>query len=194
MSLQFCHLSLALQPRLALNSYSSSLRLLSTGTQVVTTVPSWFLSLTTGAWFPGHLIHQLQKHQNFNSWFCFRTTKVSIQTYLPTFTVSQSLTQRKTLLYNKVTSLHEIKEYLGWWFSTFLMSWPFNAVPHVMVTPTIQLFSLLLPNCDFATVMCYNINICVLWVLGDPCERVFQSSKGFQPPRLSTAVLGRQVH
>ena len=32
------------------------------------------------------------------------------------------------------------------WFSAFLTLWPFNTVPHVVVTPTITLFSELLPN------------------------------------------------
>lgn len=36
-----------------------------------------------------------------------------------------------------------------------------NAVtlPHAVVTPAVKLFSLLLNNCNFASVMNYNINI-----------------------------------
>jgi hypothetical protein len=47
---------------------------------------------------------------------------------------------------------------LGQRFSTFLMLWPFNTVPHV-VTPNIELFLLLLHDCNFATAMNYNVNI-----------------------------------
>jgi len=39
--------------------------------------------------------------------------------------------------------------------------------------PIIKLFLLLLHNCNFATVMNHNVNICVYrQVLGDLCERV----------------------
>jgi hypothetical protein len=38
------------------------------------------------------------------------------------------------------------------WFSTFMLQ-AFNTVPPVVVTPTIKLFSLLLHNCNFATIM-----------------------------------------
>jgi hypothetical protein len=52
------------------------------------------------------------------------------------------------------------------WFLTFLMLWPFNTVPHVVVTcPTIQLSLLLLYNCNFATVWNHNLNI---WYAGWP--------------------------
>ena len=37
------------------------------------------------------------------------------------------------------------------WFSTFLMLWTFNIVPHVAVTPTIKFVLLLLHNCYFVT-------------------------------------------
>jgi hypothetical protein len=37
--------------------------------------------------------------------------------------------------------------------SNFLMLRPFNTVPHVVVTPTHKIISLLLPNCNFATFM-----------------------------------------
>lgn len=61
---------------------------------------------------------------------------------------------------------------------------PFNAAPHVL-TPTIKLFSMLLQNCNFSTVMSHNINT---WYVGylifNPCERVVwppPPSKGSQP-------------
>lgn len=44
-------------------------------------------------------------------------------------------------------------------FSSFLMRRPFNTFPHVVGTPTIQLFLLLLHNCHFANVMKNNVNI-----------------------------------
>ena len=37
----------------------------------------------------------------------------------------------------------------------------FNTVPHAVVTPATKLFSLLLHNDNFVTVMNYNVNICV---------------------------------
>jgi hypothetical protein len=40
-----------------------------------------------------------------------------------------------------------------------LMSQPFNIVPHVVVTSNYKLFLLLLDNCNFATVINYNVNI-----------------------------------
>jgi hypothetical protein len=42
---------------------------------------------------------------------------------------------------------------LDQWFSTFLTLTPFNAVPHVVVTPNHKVILLLLHNCIFATVM-----------------------------------------
>lgn len=47
-----------------------------------------------------------------------------------------------------------------------------NTVPHVTVTPITKLFSLILHNCDFATVMKCNVNIYFPTVSGNPCERV----------------------
>lgn len=41
--------------------------------------------------------------------------------------------------------------------------------------PTVKWFSLLLPNCNFATVTNCNLNFCVFWwALGNPCERVLR--------------------
>jgi hypothetical protein len=37
---------------------------------------------------------------------------------------------------------------------------PFNAVPHVVVTPNHNIISLLLHNCDFATFINCNVLIC----------------------------------
>lgn len=48
---------------------------------------------------------------------------------------------------------------LDQYFSTFPMLGPFNTVPPVMVTPpNPKIFSLLLCNCDFATVMNCKVN------------------------------------
>jgi hypothetical protein len=38
---------------------------------------------------------------------------------------------------------------------------PLNTVPHVVVTPAIQLFSWLFPNYNLAGVMNPSVNICV---------------------------------
>lgn len=39
------------------------------------------------------------------------------------------------------------------WVSAFPMRQPFNTVPQAELTPTIKLFSLLLYNCGFATIV-----------------------------------------
>ena len=39
------------------------------------------------------------------------------------------------------------------------MPWPFNTVPHVVVTPNYKIILLLLHNCNFATVMNHYVNI-----------------------------------
>jgi hypothetical protein len=46
-----------------------------------------------------------------------------------------------------------------------------NTAPHVVVTPTITLFLVLLHNCDFATIIKHKYLICRM-VLGDARERV----------------------
>lgn len=48
---------------------------------------------------------------------------------------------------------------LDQWFSSFLMLRPFNTVPHVMVTPTIRLFPLLLHNWKIAILIICKVNI-----------------------------------
>lgn len=40
------------------------------------------------------------------------------------------------------------------------MLWPFNAVPHVVVTHNHKIILLLLHSCDFATVMNHSVSIC----------------------------------
>jgi hypothetical protein len=59
-----------------------------------------------------------------------------------------------------------------WPNATFQMLWPFNTVPHVAVTPSHKIISLLLHNCEFATVMNNDVkNICCaryLWVIRFP--------------------------
>jgi hypothetical protein len=44
----------------------------------------------------------------------------------------------------------------------------FNTVPHVVLTQTIKLLSLLLHNNNFATVLSRNVNLTYWIVLGDP--------------------------
>ena len=39
------------------------------------------------------------------------------------------------------------------------MLFPFNTVPHVVLTPTQKVIVWLLPNCDFATAMNHNASI-----------------------------------
>lgn len=56
--------------------------------------------------------------------------------------------------------------FLTQWFSTFVMQWPYTAVPRVLVThppPAVKLFSLLLYRCKFATIMDHNVNACIFW-------------------------------
>lgn len=48
-------------------------------------------------------------------------------------------------------------------FSTFLMLQPSNTVSHVVVTTDYKFISLLLHNCNFASVMNHNVNI---WYAG----------------------------
>lgn len=51
-----------------------------------------------------------------------------------------------------------------WYFSAVVLSLPyaeaFNAAPHVCC-PSHKTTVLLLHNCNFATVMNYNVNICI---------------------------------
>lgn len=56
----------------------------------------------------------------------------------------------------------------------FMLLWPFNTVPHVVVTPNHKTISLIFHNCNFATV----VGLCFLAVLGDPRERVIRPPKG----------------
>lgn len=49
------------------------------------------------------------------------------------------------------------------WFSTFLTLGPFTTTPHAVVTPKHKIILLLLRNCNFATVVNHNVNICVFW-------------------------------
>jgi len=63
------------------------------------------------------------------------------------------------ILLAKVQSLHwDSRFMLALGFSNFRKLQPFNTVLHVMVTPIVKLFPLLLHNCNFATVMSHNIN------------------------------------
>ena len=49
------------------------------------------------------------------------------------------------------------------WSPTFPMLWPFNTIPHVVVTPNNKIILLLLYNCNFASIMNCNVNI---WYAG----------------------------
>lgn len=58
----------------------------------------------------------------------------------------------------------------------------FNTLSHVVVTPTIELFSLLLHNCNFASVVSRNVKYrCFPMVLGDSCEKVIQAPRDHIP-------------
>ncbi|EGV96707.1 hypothetical protein I79_017196 [Cricetulus griseus] len=46
-------------------------------------------------------------------------------------------------------TMEKMKYNLNHWFSTLLMLQPFHTVPHVVMTPTMKLFLLLLHNCNF---------------------------------------------
>jgi hypothetical protein len=65
------------------------------------------------------------------------------------------------------------------WFSTFLKLQPLNTVPHGVVTPD-HLFSLLLHNCNFVTVMDHNVN-------------TLQTPKGVTTLRLRTTALATRI-
>lgn len=70
---------------------------------------------------------------------------------------------------------------LGQWVSTFLILWPFNTVPQLVWSPTIKLLCLLLQNCNLATIMNDDGNICVfLILLGHPCVKLIS------PQRIAT--------
>lgn len=51
-----------------------------------------------------------------------------------------------------------VKKQLKRWFIT-LMLWPFNTVPRVVVTPQPQNHSIVIPNCNLATIVNRNANI-----------------------------------
>jgi len=78
------------------------------------------------------------------------------------------------------------------WFSNFLMLWPFNTVPYVVVNPTIKLSLLLLHNCNFSTVMNHNLNICLQVVLGSPCKWVMTHRWEVWPRGLDVYMLPYQ--
>ena len=65
--------------------------------------------------------------------------------------------------------MKDLWQILEQWFSAFPTLRPFNTVPNVVVTPSVELFLLLLHNCHFATAVNHNVNIlCFMMVLGDP--------------------------
>ena len=82
-------------------------------------------------------VHTLRQTQAFTKWFGNKMKEINTNLF--------------PLPKNLLGELHQ-------WFSSFLMLQPFNTVPPVAMTPTIKLFSLLLHNCNFATVMKYDVN------------------------------------
>lgn len=71
---------------------------------------------------------------------------------------------------------------LDQWFSIFLILWHFM----LWWPPTIKLFSFLLHNCNFATIMYYvlcNVNICGFFLRssGNPCESFVWPQSGHNP-------------
>jgi len=51
--------------------------------------------------------------------------------------------------------------------------WPFNAVPRGVATPSHNIIFIATSNCNIATIMNYNVNICYEgFLLFDPYKRV----------------------
>lgn len=68
------------------------------------------------------------------------------------------------------------------WFFAFLTLWHFDTVPHVALTSTIKLFLLFIHNCNFATLVNYNVNIRYSrYVTGNSCDRVMWPQRGHDP-------------
>ena len=59
--------------------------------------------------------------------------------------------------------------------------------------PNSKIISLLTHNCNFATVMNYDVNTCFLMVLGESCEKVIWSPKEVTTPRLRTVDLAERI-
>jgi hypothetical protein len=85
---------------------------------------------------------------------------ITILTFLKHFTLSTRFAGRLGTIFGYYVLVQL--------FSAFLMLRPFNTVPHVVVTPIVKSFSLLLHNWNFATVMNRSINI----LLGDPVKGI----------------------
>lgn len=61
---------------------------------------------------------------------------------------------------------------IGQWFTTFLILWPINTVPAIMVTHNHKIISLLLHNCIFYF-MNHNVNVLYAgYLMYDHCEKV----------------------
>lgn len=57
------------------------------------------------------------------------------------------------------------------WLSASLMLWPFNLIPHAVVTSDHKIILLLLHNCSVATVLNRNVNICYAeYLIYNPCQ------------------------
>jgi hypothetical protein len=69
---------------------------------------------------------------------------------------------------------------------------PFNNVPHVVVTPTIKLFSLLFHNCNFATVMSQYKYLYFLSLTG-PLQKNNLTPKGVIIHRFRSSDIDRSL-
>ena len=99
---------------------------------------------------------------------------------------------KRHILYKHEHKLYlQIMKTLHQWFSAFLIFWAFNTVSHIVVIPTTKLFLLVLHNCNFATVMNHNINVCgFFYVLKQHLWKGHLMPKCVTTHRLRTTSLG----
>ena len=72
--------------------------------------------------------------------------------------------------------------FLDHWLSTSLMLFPFNTVPHVVVTPNHKIFLLLHHNCTFAIVRNHSTSTCGFWwSWATPVSGPFDLQRGCDP-------------
>jgi hypothetical protein len=75
------------------------------------------------------------------------------------------------------------------------MLWPFNTVPHVVVTPNHKIISLILHNCNFLLLWITCTYLIRRTVLGDPCQRVLwppPSSRALQVEQHCSRAFSRE--
>lgn len=74
----------------------------------------------------------------------------------------------------------------------FLMLEPFNTLPHVVETPNHKCISLLLHNCNYATVENHKCKylVCGISDMQTPVKVLFDLSKGHTPPVDNYSVRG----